>query len=274
MDFLARETVAFPEGFWDSLDKTVVNSVKQNLTGRKFLPLYGPLGAGASNVQVDEVSVDGSSEEEESSGLVKRAGRTFVELPQIFEDFTFNWRDIESSEKSGFPLDFTKATLAAQRLAIKEDSLIFFGSEFLGSEGLLTASGTTTLKRGDWAEGENAFLDVAKGLAEFRSKGIIGRYSLILSTDLYAKLYRIQPSLGIIEIDRISKMLDGNLFQSPALGKDKAVLVCAEAQYMDLAVGLDILTGYLETKDFNHVLRIMETAALRLKCKDAVIKFE
>lgn len=270
MDFLARDTVSFPEGFWDTLDKTVVNTVKKNLTGRQFLPLYGPLGAGVTNIQVDEIA----AEEEESDGLVKTTGRTFIEIPQIYEDFTISWRDIENSERSGFPLDLTKAALAAQKLALKEDALVYFGSEFLGTTGLLNAKGTTTLKRGEWAEGENAFLDVAQGLATFRSKGIIGRYSLILSTDLYAKLYRIQPSLGIIEIDRISKMLEGNLFQSPALGKDKAVLVCAEPQYMDLAVALDIETGYLETKDFNHVLRIVETAALRLKSKDAVIKFE
>lgn len=270
MDFLARETVSFPESFWDTLDKTVVSTVKKNLTGRQFLPLYGPLGAGVTGIQVDEIA----TEEEENSGFVKTAGRTFVELPQIYEDFTLSWRDIENSEKSGFPLDFTKAALAAQKIALKEDSLVFYGSEFLGNKGLLNAEGTAVLERGNWTEGENAFLDVAQGLALFRSKGIIGRYSLILSTDLYAKLYRIQPSLGIIEIDRISKMLDGHLYQSPALGKDKAVLVCAEAQYMDLAVGLDIETGYLETKDFNHVLRILETAALRLKCKDAVIKFE
>ena len=51
-------------------------------------------------------------------------------------------------------------------------------------------------------------------------------------------------------------------------------MVCAEPQYMDLAVGKDIETGYLETTDFNHVFRIMETVALRIKQKDAIIVFE
>ncbi len=270
MNFLARDTVTFPEGFWDTLDKTIINTLKNNLVGRQFLPLYGPLGAGTLNIQVDEISAG----EEESEGLVKTNGRHFVELPQIYEDFTLSWRDLENSEKTGYPLDLTKAIRAAQAMAGKEDNLIFFGSEFLKSKGLMNTPGTKSLKRSDWSQGENAFSDIVEGFSLLRSKGIIGRYSLLVSPDIFAKLHRIQPTLGILEADRISKMLEGRLFQTPVLGKDNAVLVCAEPQYMDLTVGKDIETGYLETKDFNHVFRILETAALRIKCKDAIIIYE
>ena len=45
----------------------------------------------------------------------------------------------------------------------------------------------------------------------------------------------------------------------------KAVLVCAEAQYMDLAVGQDLAAAYLELVNLNHYFRILETAALRIK---------
>ncbi len=270
MDFLARDSVSFPDGFWNELDKTIVSAVRKNLVGRKFISLYGPLGAGALSIQVDEVTTD----EEDSGGIVKTAGRHFVELPQIYEDFTLLWRDLEYSEKSGFPLDFSRALLAAQKIANKEDNLIFYGSEFLGSEGLLTAKGAAEIEKGDWGEGENAFMDVAAGLAQFRSKGLIGNYTLIVSPDLFAKLHRVIPALGTMEVDRVSKMLEGRLFHSSVLGKDQAVLVCAEPQYLDLCIGKDIETGYLETKDFNHVFRVVETAALRIKCKDAIIKFK
>lgn len=270
MDFLARDTVSFSDEFWSNLDKTIVSTVRNNLVGRRFLELYGPLGAGTLSVLVDELAAD----EEIGEGVIKTTGRHFTELPQVFEDFTLFWRDIESSEKNGYPLDLSKALLAAQSIAQKEDKLIFFGNDFLGTEGILTASGTSSLSKSDWSTNENAFLDVAAGIAEFRSKGLIGRYSLIVSPDLYAKLHRIQPSLGMMEVDRISKMLDGRLYNATVLGKDKAILVCGEPQYMDLAIGKDMEAGYLETKDFNHVFRIIETIALRIKCKDAIIVFE
>lgn len=270
MDFLARDSVSFPEGFWSELDKTIVSAVRKNLVGRKFISLYGPLGAAALSIQVDDVT----TEEEDNGGFVKTVGRHFVELPQIYEDFTLLWRDLEYKEQSGFPLDLSRALLAAQKIANKEDRLIFYGSEFLGSEGLLTTKGAHEIKKGDWAEGENAFMDVAAGLAHFRSKGLIGNYSLVVSPDLFGKLHRVIPSLGAMEVDRISKMLDGRLFHASVLDKNQAVLVCAEPQYLDLCVGKDIETGYLETKDFNHVFRILETAALRIKCKEAIVVFK
>lgn len=270
MDFLARDSVSLPDGFWSELDKVIVSTARKHLVGRRFLSLYGPLGAGALSIQVDEAII----EEENKDGIVKTAGRHFIEIPQIYEDFTLLWRDLEYSEKSGFPLDFSRALLAAQRIANKEDSLIFYGNEFLGSEGLLTAKGAGEIEKSDWGEGEKAFLDVAEGLAQFRSKGLIGNYTLIVSPDVFAKLHRVIPSLGTMEVERISKMLEGRLFHAPVLGKDQAVLVCAEPQYMDLCIGKDIETGYLETKDFNHVFRIIETAALRIKSRDAIIRFK
>jgi len=115
---------------------------------------------------------------------------------------------------------------------------------------------------------------VAAGLAQFRSKFLIGRYALVLSPDLYVQLQRLNPGMGIMEEERISKMLNGHLYNAPVLGSNKAVLVCAEPQYMDLAVGKDIETAYLESKDLNHVFRIVETVALRIKNKEAIIIFE
>lgn len=270
MDFLARDTVDFSSEFWDELDRQVVDTARKNLIGRRFLSLYGPLGAGATSINIDETT----AAQEEKDGVVKTTGRRYIELPQLHEDFVLYWRDIEHSEATGQPLDLSKAIMAAQALAHKEDRLIFFGDEFLGLEGLLTAQGTSKISRSDWTVGENAFTDVVSAMSMFQSKNLIGRYSLILSPDLYFKLHRLQPSLGMTEEERIRKILDGHLYSSPVLGEGKAVMVCAEPQYMDLAVGKDIETGYLETTDFNHVFRIVETVALRIKCKDAIIVFE
>ena len=37
MDFLARGTVDFSEDFWKEIDKVVVDTVKKNSIGRRFL---------------------------------------------------------------------------------------------------------------------------------------------------------------------------------------------------------------------------------------------
>ena len=53
----------------------------------------------------------------------------------------------------------------------------------------------------------------------------------------------------------------------------KAVLVCAEPEYLDLALGIDLSVGYAELVDFNHHFRIMETAALRIKDPASIVVF-
>lgn len=115
---------------------------------------------------------------------------------------------------------------------------------------------------------------MAHGIAHLSSSSLLGRYALILSPDVYLDLQRLVPNVGLLELDRISKLVDGRVYATGAFGANKAVLVCAESQYMDLAVGADLGVGYLELKDFNHAFRILETAALRIKDPNAIVVFE
>lgn len=269
MDYLARTTAPFGDDLWEQIDNTVVEAAKKCIVGRRFLPLYGPLGAGIQGVNVDAQT----KEEEFEDDFVRTTGRKFVELPQLYADFMILWRDLEASQRMGTPIDLSAVARAAQALAKTEDKMIFFGNKALGLEGLLNAQGITTMKREDWGTGENAFSNIAAAASLLDEKGIIGRYSLAMGPDLYYQLQRIQPGTGMMEIDRIRELLGGRVFKSNTLA-GKALLVCSEAQYMDLAVGQDMAASYLELVDLNHHFRILETVALRVKNGEAIIVFE
>lgn len=270
MDYLSRDGSPISAELWKEIDDRVVSVARKVLVGRKFLHLYGPLGAGVQSINVDDIT-----ELEETEGsLSKIKGRKFLQIPLINQDFSILWRDIELSEQTGLPLDLSSAAQASAAIAKKEDKLIFLGDEELGYEGLLTAEGTTKIAKSDWNEGENPVKDITLGLTKFFEKDILGRNALVISTDLYVQLQRIQPGTGITEYERLSKLVNGNIFTSTVIGQNKALLVCGEAQYMDLVIGQDIATSYLETKDLNHYFRIIETALLRIKNKNAVIVFE
>ena len=75
------------------------------------------------------------------------------------------------------------------------------------------------------------------------------------------------------EAQRISSMI-GNLYNVPVIKGKKAALICSEPQYMDLAVGIDMSTAYLEQKDLNHSFRIMETIIPRIKDSNAIVVLE
>ncbi len=271
MDYLARESSPIDMNVWEQIDAAVVKAARNVLTGRRILQLFGPLGAGAGSIHIDDADAKDELAEE---GFITTQGRRLVEIPTIYEDFTVFSKDVAASEKSGYPLDMSKVMAAAQACALKEDRLIFSGKQNLGYDGLLTAAGSGRLKKKDWAMGENAFSDVAAAIEMLVSKGVYGAYALVTSPNLYMQMQRLQPGTGLLEIDRVSKLLNGLVFKTPVLTKEQAVLVCPQPENMDLVVGQDLAAAYLEQKGLNHSFRVLESVLLRIKRKSAIVVFE
>ena len=269
MDYLARESADLSVELWNRIDDTVIGTARKQLSCRRFLKVFGPLGPGATTVAVDGVG----KEEVLEDGIGRIVGRTQLELPLLYEDFTLLGRDLELAAQTGLPVDLSAAIAAAKKAARREDDLVLNGNKALGVDGLLTVKGSAKVKKGDWKTGENGFSDVAAAVSQLAKTGYLGRYALVVAPDLFLDLQRLQPSTGMLEIDRIQKLIGDNVFMTSALAPGKAVLVCAEPEYVDLAVGLDLSVGYLELADFNHTFRIMETAALRVKDPAAIVVF-
>lgn len=271
MTYLSREGSPVSKELWEQIDSAVVKAARSVLSGRRFLHIFGPLGIGAGSINIDDAD---TVDEVSADGFITSKGRKYVEIPTIYDDFSILGKDLEIYEKSAYPIDLSKAIGSAQACALKEEKFIYFGNEEYGYEGLLTAAGTNKLKRKDWTVGENAFSDVAAAIELLVSNAIYGTYALTVSPDLYMQMQRLQEGTGLLEIDRVSKLLDGHLFKSPVLGKGRAVLVCSDPRNVDLVIGQDIATAYLEQKDLNHSFRILETILLRIKRKQAIVVFE
>ncbi len=271
MNYLAREGSPISAELWEQIDSAVVGSARKVLTGRRFLHVFGPLGSGAQSIAVDRA---GAVEEAAGDGIVTTKGRTYIEIPLLYHDFILRARDLENSARLGYPVNLSEAADAAAACARKEDALIYFGDAALGYEGLLTAEGIGKRKRSDWKEGENAYTDLAAAIELLVSKGVYGDYALVLSQDLYLQLQRIQPGTGVLEYDRILKLLDGKVFRTPVLGAGKAALVCSEPRNVDLVIGQDLAAAYLEQKELNHSFRVLETVLPRIKNRNAIVAFE
>lgn len=269
MEYLGREGAPFSGDLWGSIDSAVVSIARKMLKARHFLRITGPVGGGAQFTKIDR---SGKTEEFEE-WYVKTTNRQVVEIPQLYSDFWLNWRDIEGA-KNGERVDLTAAMDAASMLAQHEDEMVFYGIPALSLEGLLTVKGSTGIKRSDWSSGEGAFTDVSAGMNALEKNGKFGRYTLVVSPDVYLQLQRIQPGTGVLESKRIKKLTGGEIIKSTALKDKTAMLICAERRFMDLYIGQDIAAGYVEGVDLNHHLRIIETALLRIKAPDAIVIFK
>lgn len=259
MDYLMRDDSKLTDAQWDEVDAKVIAAAKAVLTGRKFLDIYGPLGSGIQMLEAPTAQ-DG--------------GRRAVELPLLSVDFTLSWRAIQAAERMGIPLSYSEVSVAATDCALQEDRMIFLGNEEYGTAGLLGLPEAQKVEARDWSEGENAFTDVAGGLQALLESQVYGEKALVVSPDVYAQLQRIQPGTGTLEGKRIAALIEGKIFQTPVLPTKTALLLACGEQNMDLAIGQDMITGYLGSSELDHDFRVFETALLRVKNQRAVVVFQ
>ncbi len=270
MKYLMRDGAPLTQGQWDKIDKAVVDQAKTILTGRRFLTLVGPLGGQAQTTPLDTMGdVPDASADFWGSGdtdAINIASRRWLEIVSVYSDFLISWRDIENENGAGLQAAMDAAVSCAQ----KEDDLILYGDKERGIPGLTNAPGINTVPIGNWNEGENPVLDISKALEILTDKGHSGQRALLLSTDLYGKLHRIQPGTGVMEIERVRGMVDGKVFRCSRLEKNKALLVYCDPHNMDLVIGQDMITAYMGNEKMDHAFRVMETVVPRVKRPSAI----
>ena len=271
MRYLMREGALLSDNQWDLIDKEVVAEAKKVLVGRRFLSIHGPLGAKAQNVSVDVMTKSSASADfwaAAADDAVNIDSRRFVNLSTIYSDFMISWRDVEDESGAGVQA----AADAAAACARREDELIFFGSKDKdsGVDGIFTAKGVHKVKIADWNQGENPVRDVSKALEVLVDAGCVGERALVVATDLWGKMHRIQSGTGTMEIDRVRSLVDGHLFRCSRLESGTAALVYCDPRNMDLVIGQDMTTAYLGNEDMDHKFRVMETLVPRIKRPSAI----
>jgi uncharacterized linocin/CFP29 family protein len=277
-DFLGHHENPLLESEWQRLTDTVIQVARRSLVGRRFIDLYGPLGAGVQTVPLDQFvgaepgGIDLVGETETAPVFADR--RSFKTIPLLYKDFLLHWRDIEAARTHNMPLDVSTAAGAAVFLAQREDQMIFWGDEGLGYEGLMNAKGRNIAKLADWSKPGNAYQNVVEATEKLNSQDHFGPYALVTSPQLHALLHRIFEKTGVLEIETLRDLCSDGVFASNRLKGNQAVLVSTGRENVDLAVAMDMTVAYLGAERMNHPFRVVESVLLRLKHPDAICTFE
>jgi uncharacterized linocin/CFP29 family protein len=277
-NFLTHEHLPLSPERWRDLNMAVVEVARRRLVGRRFLDLYGPLGAGVQSVHNDvftgadraAIGILG----EEPSPPVRTAGRQMLTIPILYKDFSLYWRDLQTSEQFGTPLDMSAAAGASSFVADREDDMVFNGVKELGLPGLVTVSGRQVMPLGDWNQVGTALANVSAAIERFVESGYFGPYCLVSSPHLYAKLARFVENTGVSELGHIRELCTDGVFRSSVLPMNLAVLVSTGPQNFDLAVAQDFRVAYLGAEKMNHPFRVFECAVLRIKRAQAICTLE
>ncbi|MCF6095455.1 bacteriocin family protein [Thermovorax subterraneus] len=277
-DYLNRSQSPLTEEQWEIMENAVVETAKKYLVGRRFLSLYGPLGAGVQYIDFKTYSGDfkavidfvGEGDKE----TLHSPARYIKQIPMIYKDFKIEWRDLETCTAQGLPIDTTPAAMSAVFVAQMEDELIFNGNPQYDIKGLLTAEGRSFVKMGNWDEEAVAYEDILKAAETLSTKGFHEPYALVVSPKLYSKLVRAYKNTTYLEIDLIKKGITECIYKSPAIKGEKAVLLSCGSEYVDLAVSQDITLAFLETSKMNHYFRVFEIVIPRIKVPAAICTIE
>ena len=276
-EYLQRDQAPFGPGEWAAIDQTVVRTAQSMLVGRRFINLVGPFGPGIESLPNDVLDGAGPGAidllgNQEGEALAT-SERRFLPLPLLYKDFWLHWRDLEATRQLGVPLDVGKAAAAAAGTAQAEDRLIFDGEPTLELPGLRTVEGSISLPMRDWSGMGNAFADVVDGGRALIQGGFTGPYALAVSPRLYADLNRIFDNSGVLELEQVEKLARRGVYPTAVLPEPGALLIDSGAQNMDLAVGLDVSTAYIESNNLNHHLRVLESLVLRIRQPGAICVF-
>lgn len=261
---------------FNELDHIVIEAAKKQLTGRRFIELYGPLGRGVQSIHTEvfmepsaaHMGFEGSFETEIESS--KRVNHT---IPMLYKDFVLYWRDIEQAKTLDIPIDFSSAANAARDVALLEDKMIFHGAAQFDIPGLMNVKGRQTHLIGNWHESGSAFQDVVEARGKLMEMNHNGPYALVLSPELYALLHRVHRDTNVLEIEHVREIVTDGVFQSPVLKGKTGVLVNTGRNNLDLAISEDLETAYLGEEGMNHPFRVYETAVLRIKRPSAICTF-
>ncbi|MBI2864489.1 MAG: bacteriocin family protein [Chloroflexi bacterium] len=278
-DYRSRNMAPLSDEQWQAIDKTVTEVARNDLVGRRFIQVYGPLGPGVQTAISDVFTgitagnVDMLGENEQAD-VARVERRNFIPLPLLYKDFRLHWRDIETSQQFGVPFDTSPAAAAADYCAHAEDNLIFNGNPALGYEGLLYAAGRITITMSDWGQLGRAFSDIVAATEALITAGFFGPYALVVSPLMYASMHRVYENTGVLEIDQVRKIATAGVFRSPVLPEPSAIVVETGPQNLDLVLAQDFTTAFLQTENMNHYFRVFESLALRIKRPQAICVLE
>lgn len=273
MDYLSREQAPLNASEWAELDEAVRRVIANQVTGRRFLSLFGPVGAGVQVIPVDRTpGIDQGQVDMvgEVNDAVRLSSRIYQKVPMLHMDFMVFWRDIESSRTQGVPLDWSMAEAAAAFVAQAEDRLILEGDADDQVDGLLTVPGRQIRTAAEHGESGSGFHDVVKAVDDLSAAGFYPPYTVVTGPSLYAAWHRLYGNSGVLEIEQIRRLADQGVYVTPLMPAHSVLVLAAGAQNMDLAVGADAQVAYVESTSMNHRLRVMETLTLRIKRPGAI----
>ena len=296
---LGRDKLDWSPDIWKLIDKAVHDEAQRTRIAMKFIPIFMTT-SDAKTVPSDTIDVNDPTTLTVDEGLE-------TTIFEISVGFALTKQQVSEMDVS---TAVTLATRATNILMQAEDTLIFQGDAALPDKqghggNVLFSSGRVFHRNNSFGAGllgaidpknknqnvnvpptfvdptnpsqnrygENTFGAVATAYSNLQALGHYGPYALVLQTDAYADTYAPLKTTLILTADRIKPIVTAWFYGTGTLPPFTGLLMDLGGNSMDLAVGMDATTAYLQPDNKRlDQFSVFERFTLRLKDKTALVK--
>lgn len=282
-------------------DEAVKQVIRHRIVGRNLIALApgSPFGFGVQQVDYNTLNdmspAQLSMKLTESTDIITTSNGK-IEIPIIHKEFEIDRRDLLSSQRNGTPLDTTTARVAAEQVAILEDTMIIQGGSLDGGStykfpGLYQGAGNSYSTASDFGTAGNA-IDAVKGAVQMLlDDAIYPPYNMVINQEQYAEILGPRSTtsdkteLAIVKdilrggdgdgrAGELGTGAGGYIFVSDVITAGTGLVAAApNGTYADLAVSQDVVTEF-ETiqKTGNTFGRVFEAMVPRILKSNAFCK--
>lgn len=263
MNHLFRERAPITPAGWAEIEKEAKRTLRTLLAARRVVDFNGPLGWGASDVELGRADPIVSPP---SGKDVQARLRRIQPLVELRIPFDVSRAELDAIDRGARDPDLDSVTAAAREIAIAEDRSIFHGYKAAKITGICEARKDVSVPLG---ESHTDFpLAVATALTYLHDEGIEGPFSVVLSEQLYKDLAARTDS-GYPIISHVQRLIDGEIVWAP--GIDGGLVISQRGGDFELSVGQDFSIGYLEHDTERVRLYIEESFTFLILTEQAAV---
>lgn len=267
IDLLRRPLAPVLPEAWSAIDDEAKRVLALNLAGRKVVDFCGPFGWRHAAVNTGRLEMLEGRDPVEGVCAGVRLVQPLIEL-RI--PFTLTQMELDVVARGANDPYVEPARVAAERVALAEDTAIFNGYEPGKIRGIVPSSPHAPLTVGSPSDWPRAVVGASEVL---RAAGINGPYALVLGPDAYDELSSAAEDGYPIRKRIEGKLIDGPIVWAPAV-KCGLLLSIRGGDY-ELTVGQDLSIGYaFHDKDKvelylteSFTFRVLEPAAAIGVCR-------
>jgi uncharacterized linocin/CFP29 family protein len=263
MNHLFREKAPITPAGWAEIEKEAKRTLRALLAARRVVDFRGPLGWGASDVELGRADPIGSPTNARSVQAKLRRIQPLVELRIPFE---MSRAELDAIDRGARDPDLDNVTAAAREIAIAEDRAIFHGYEAAHITGICQKQAGEAVPLG--SSHADYPLAVASALTKLRDEGVEGPFSVVLNEQLYKDLAARTDS-GYPIISHVQRLIDGEIVWAP--GIDGGLVISLRGGDFELSVGQDFSLGYLDHNAERVRLYIEESFTFLILTEQAAI---